>query len=353
MLDHVNEKRPAGAFAIKRYSRDDAARWDAFVGAAEGATFFHRAAWHDIIADELGHRAHYLFAERDGAISGILPLVEIRSRLFGHALISTPFCVYGGVVATDADSEARLTESAAALADELRVDYLELRNREPHATDWPVKDLYVGFRKPISEDHDANLKAIPRKQRAMVRKGIAAGLEAHCGNDIDAFYRVYAESVRNLGTPVLPRHWYARLQQTFDEDCEVTVVTHGGKPMAAVMSFYFRDEVHPYYGGCVWQGRDVAANDFMYWSVMQRAAERGARLFDFGRSKQDTGSYHFKKHWGFQPEPLPYAYHLVRTAEIPNVSPTNRKYSLFIKGWQRLPLPVANALGPWLARDLG
>ena len=353
MLDHVNEKRPAGAFAIKRYSRDDAARWDAFVGAAEGATFFHRAAWHDIIADELGHRAHYLFAERDGAISGILPLVEIRSRLFGHALISTPFCVYGGVVATDADSEARLTESAAALADELRVDYLELRNCEPRATDWPVKDLYVGFRKPISEDHDANLKAIPRKQRAMVRKGIAAGLEAHAGSDVDAFYRVYAESVRNLGTPVLPRRWYARLQQTFGEDCEVTVVTHEGKPMAAVMSFYFRDEVHPYYGGSVWQGRDLAANDFMYWSVMQRAAERGARLFDFGRSKQDTGSYHFKKHWGFEPEPLPYAYHLVGAKGIPNVSPTNRKYSLFIKGWQRLPLPIATALGPWLARDLG
>jgi FemAB-related protein (PEP-CTERM system-associated) len=353
MLDHVNEKRPAGACAIKRYAPDDAGRWDTFVGAADGATFFHRAAWRDIIEHELGHRAHYLYAERDGAISGILPLVEIRSRLFGHALISTPFCVYGGVVATDADSEANLTRSGAALADQLRVDYLELRNREPRATDWPVKDLYVGFRKAISEDHDANLKAIPRKQRAMVRKGIAAGLEARCGNDVDAFYRVYAESVRNLGTPVLPRRWYARLQQTFGEDCEVTVVTHGGKPMAAVMSFYFRDEVHPYYGGSIWQGRDVAANDFMYWSVMQRAADRGARLFDFGRSKQDTGSYHFKKHWGFQPEPLPYAYHLVRATEIPNVSPTNRKYSLFIKGWQRLPLPVANALGPWLARDLG
>jgi FemAB-related protein (PEP-CTERM system-associated) len=353
MLDHVNEKRPAGACAIKRYTSDDADRWDAFVGAADDATFFHRAAWRDIIEHELGHRAHYLYAERDGAISAILPLVEIRSRLFGHALISTPFCVYGGVVATDEDSAASLTRSAAELADKLRVDYLELRNRKPDSTGWPVKDLYVGFRKPISEDHDANLKAIPRKQRAMVRKGIAAGLEAHCGNDIDAFYRVYAESVRNLGTPVLPRRWYARLQQTFGGDCEVTVVTHEGEPMAAVMSFYFRDEVHPYYGGSVWQGRDVAANDFMYWSVMQRAADRGARLFDFGRSKQDTGSYHFKKHWGFQPEPLPYAYHLVRTTKIPNVSPTNRKYRLFIKGWQRLPLPVANVLGPWLARDLG
>lgn len=353
MLDHVNENRPVGACAIKRYTSEDAQRWDAFVQAAERATFFHRAAWCDLIAHEFGHRTHNLYAEHGGAVTGILPLVEIRSRLFGHALISTPFCVYGGVVAADRDSEASLIKAASDLADELRVDYLELRNREPAATEWPVKDLYVGFRKPISQDHDANLKAIPRKQRAMVRKGIAAGLEARCDEDVDVFYRVYAESVRNLGTPVLPRRWYARLKQTFGDDCEVIVVTHDGKPMAAVMSFYFRDEVHPYYGGSVWQGRDVAANDFMYWSVMQRAAERGARLFDFGRSKQDTGSYHFKKHWGFQPEPLSYAYRLVRAKEIPNVSPTNRKYSLFIKAWQRLPLPVATALGPWLARDLG
>ena len=353
MLDHVNENHPANACAVRRFTREDTRRWDAFVDDANGATFFHRAAWCDLIEHGLGHHGHYLYAERDGAITGILPLAEIRSRLFGHALISTPFCVYGGVVAKDPDSEACLTRAAADLADELGVDYLELRNREPGPPDWPVKDLYVGFRKSISEDHDANLKAIPRKQRAMVRKGIAAGLEARREDDVDAFYRVYAESVRNLGTPVLPCRWYARLRQTFGDDCEVTVITHGGKPVAAVMSFYFRDEVHPYYGGSVREGRDLAANDFMYWSVMQRAAARGARLFDFGRSKQDTGSYHFKKHWGFQPEPLPYAYHLVRTTQIPNVSPTNRKYRLFIKAWQRLPLPIANTLGPWLARDLG
>lgn len=352
MLDHVNEIRHAGACVAKRFAGDDR-RWDAYVHDAPRATFFHRAAWRELIEHELGHRTHYLYAERDGAITGILPLVEIRSWLFGHALISTPFCVYGGVVASDADSERCLVQAAADLADESGVDYLELRNREPGSADWPVKDLYVGFRKAISADHDANLKAIPRKQRAMVRKGIAAGLEARHENDIDAFYRVYAESVRNLGTPVLPRRWYARLQRTFGEDCEVTVVGHAGKPVAAVVSFYFRDEVHPYYGGSVWRGRDLAANDFMYWSVMQRAAERGARVFDFGRSKQDTGSYHFKKHWGFQPEPLPYAYHLVRAGEIPNVSPTNRKYGLFIKAWQKLPLPVACTLGPWLARNLG
>jgi FemAB-related protein (PEP-CTERM system-associated) len=353
LLDQADDNDAVAACAIKRLEPGAEVRWDAFVADAPQATFFHRSAWRGIIEEVLRHRCHYLYAERNGVITGILPLAEIRSRLFGHSLISTPLCVYGGIVALDADSEAQLTRAAAALAGELRVDYLELRDRELRHADWPVKDLYVSFRKAIDPDHDKNLKAIPRKQRAMVRKGIGLGLEARHGGSVDEFYRVYAESVRNLGTPVLSRKYYARLQQTFGEDCEVTVVTHQGQPVAAVMSFYFRDEVHPYYGGSVALGRNLAANDFMYWSVMQRAVERGARLFDFGRSKQDTGSYHFKKHWGFEPQPLPYAYHLVRATAVPNISPTNRKYSLFIKAWQRLPLPVSCALGPWLARDLG
>ncbi len=353
MLDRPVDIHSAAPCAVKRLEDGNEGRWDAFVKDSPQATFFHLAAWRDLLEHALGHRCHYLYAERGGVITGVLPLAEIRSRLFGHALISTPFCVYGGIVARDPDSEAQLTRAAAALADKLRVGYLELRDRELRHADWPVKDLYVSFRKAIDPDHDKNLKAIPRKQRAMVRKGIAAGLEARHDGSVAEFYRVYAESVRNLGTPVLSRNYYMRLQQTFGEDCEITVITHQGQPVAAVMSLYFRDEVHPYYGGSVARGRDLAANDFMYWSVMQRAVERGARLFDYGRSKQDSGSYHFKKHWGFEPVPLPYAYYLVRAKEVPNISPTNSKYSLFIKAWQRLPLPVSCAVGPWLARDLG
>lgn len=347
------EHATASACIIKRFAQDDDARWDAFVRNAPQATFFHRAAWRGILEQTLGHRCHYLYAEERGAITGILPMAEIKSRLFGHALISTPFCVYGGAVARDSEAESKLIRAAARLAEELRVDYLELRNREAGQTPWPVKDLYVSFRKPVAADHAANMQAIPRKQRAMVRKGIDAGLQARHDGSLDDFYRVYAESVRNLGTPVLSKGYYAGLKQAFGKDCEITVVIHHGKVVAAVMSFYFRDEVHPYYGGSVARGRELKANDFMYWAVMQHAVERGARLFDYGRSKRDTGSYYFKKHWGFEPEPLPYTYYLVRARSIPNISPTNRKYRLFIKAWQRLPLPVSCALGPRLARDLG
>jgi len=353
MLDHTDDSRPAAACIIKRLGSDDEERWDAFVRDAPQATFFHRAAWRGILEQGLGHRCHYLYAERDGVITGVLPLAEIRSRLFGHALISTPFCVYGGIVAGDPESEARLTQAAIVLAGELRVDYLELRDRHPRHPTWPVKDLYVTFSKALHPDHDENWKALSGKRRNKIRKGMAAGLQARHDGSIAEFYRVYAESVRNLGTPVLSRNYYARLKQAFGDSWEITVIKHEGRPVATVMSFYFRDQVHSYYAGSVVGGRDFAANDFMYWALMQRAVERGARVFDFGRSKRGTGSYDFKEQWGFEPKPLPYAYHLVRATEVPNISPTNRKYSLFIEAWKRLPLPVSQAVGPWIARDLG
>lgn len=349
MLDRVTKM----ASGVKLFAEGDQTRWDAFVRNAPQATFFHFAAWRSILQDVIGHRGYYLYAEEQGRLTGILPLAEIRSRLFGHALISTPFCVYGGAVASNLQTEAQLAAAAVELADELQVDYLELRNREVKRESWPVKDLYVSFRKPIYADHEENYRSIPRKQRAMVRKGMEAGLVARHDGSLDDFYRVYAESVRNLGTPVMAKYYYAELKRAFGGDCEITVVTLNEHPVAAVMSFYFRDEVHPYYGGSTASGRDVKANDFMYWAVMQRAVERGARLFDYGRSKCGSGSYHFKKHWGFEPAPLPYTYHLVRAKAVPNVSPTNRKYRLFIRGWQHLPLSVSCKLGPLLARDLG
>lgn len=352
-MDNKAGIHAAGSRTVKCLEQSDEERWDIFVKSSPQATFFHRVGWRHVIEQAFGHSCHYLYTEDAGRITGILPLAEIHSRLFGHALISTPFCVYGGIVAQDESAEALLRQAAVKLAEELQVDYLELRNRKPGQSNWPTKDLYVSFRKTIQSDHEANLQAIPRKQRAMVRKGVEADLQVCAGAGLSEFYAIYAESVRNLGTPVLAKKYYALLKEVFAEDCEFTVITHHQKPVAAVMSFYFRDEVHPYYGGSIAEGRDLKANDFMYWVVMQRAVEKGVRVFDYGRSKRDTGSYRFKKHWGFEPQPLPYAYYLVRAKTVPDVSPANRKYSLFIKAWKHLPLPVSRVVGPWIARDLG
>jgi FemAB-related protein (PEP-CTERM system-associated) len=338
---------------VRSLQPEDAPRWDAFVEVCPEATFFHRAGWAGLIEGVLGHRSHYLLAEVDGQIQGVLPLGQIKSRLFGHALISTPFCVYGGVAAASERARAALEDAAVGLAERLGVDYLEMRNLVPRRPDWPRKHLYVTFRKPIDPDPEQNLQAIPRKQRAMVRKGIQAGLVSELDPDVGRFYRAYSESVRNLGTPVLARRWYAALKDAFADACEVLTITRDGQLVASVLSFYFRDEVLPYYGGGTERARDLKGNDFMYWELMRRACARGCRVFDYGRSKEGTGSFSFKKNWGFEPQPLAYEYHLVRARQVPDVNPLNPKYERFIRLWQRLPLGVSQRLGPLLARNLG
>jgi len=338
---------------VRPYVAADRTRWDAFVARCPAATFFHRAGWERVITRGLGHRCRYLLAERDGEIEGVLPLAEVRSRLFGHGLISTPCCVYGGAATTSEDSRRALTDEAVRLAQRLQVDALEIRNREAVCPEWPTKDLYATFRRRISADEDANLRAIPRKQRAMVRKGVTAGLTSCQSADADRFFRIYAESVRNLGTPVFARRFFRSLLEEFSAETEMSIVVAGACDIAAVLSFYFRDEVLPYYGGSRPTARAVKGNDFMYWDLMQRAAARGARVFDFGRSKVGTGSYDFKRNWGFAPEPLHYEYQLVRARVMPQINPNNPRYRWFIAAWKHLPLPLANVCGPFFSRNLG
>jgi FemAB-related protein (PEP-CTERM system-associated) len=334
--------------------------WDAFVAAHPDGTFFHRAGWRRVVEQAFGHRTHYLLAERDGAVTGVLPLGHVRTALFGSTLISVPFCVHGGPLAADRASFAALVDAAEALMPQAQASALEFRFLVPPPADWleaaawPERsDLYVTFRKPIAADDEANLKAIPRKQRAMVRKGLERGLVSTADQNVDLLHRIYAESVRNLGTPVFPRRYFRILAETFRDDMDVVTIRDGAVPVASVMNFYWRDEVLPYYGGGTRAARACAGNDFMYWEVMRRAAARGCRWFDFGRSKTGTGAFAFKKNWGFTPVPLHYRFRLAAGAAIPDHNPLNPKYRLFIAAWKRLPLPLANALGPFIVRGLG
>ncbi|MEP7246273.1 MAG: FemAB family XrtA/PEP-CTERM system-associated protein [Gammaproteobacteria bacterium] len=338
---------------VKGFQAGDRERWNAFVLAHPEGTFFHRAEWIQVLAKAFGHRHHYLYAERDGRICGVLPLAEMKSALFGHSLVSTPFCVYGGIVAADAGAHAALEAEACALARKLNVNHLEMRNRRRMHPGWPSKDLYVTFRRPIQAESEANMLAIPRKQRAMVRKGVTKNLRVEIDAGVDRIYSVYSESVRNLGTPVFAQRYLEILKKEFGTDCEVLTVLSADEPVASVLSFYFRDEVLPYYGGSIMAARPVAGNDFMYWQVMERARERGSRLFDFGRSKRGTGAFEFKEHWGFEPEPLCYEYFLVKAQAMPDLSPNNPKYERVINLWRKLPLPVTRLLGPPIARYLG
>jgi FemAB-related protein (PEP-CTERM system-associated) len=342
------------ALSVRGFREGDRAAWTDFVAACPAATFFHRIEWRDLMEGVFRHRTHYLLAERAGRIVGVLPLAEVKSVLFGHALVSLPFAESAGVAADDDDTVHALHRAARDLAQSLGVQHLELRNRARREPEWPEQDLYFSFRKEIAADPEANLLAIPRKQRAMVRKAMQRGLVSEIDADARRFFDLYADNVQRHGTPALPRRYFDALMRTFGADCEVmTVVAGDGRPVSGVLSFYFRDEVLPYYAGDVTAARELAANDFKYWELMRRAGERGVRFFDYGRSKRDTGPYDFKRNWGFTPQPLHYEYALLKRDAIPQNNPTNPKYRALIAVWQRLPRAVANALGPGIVRNLG
>jgi FemAB-related protein (PEP-CTERM system-associated) len=342
------------SLTVREFEDCDAPAWDQFVRGNAQASFFHLIGWRKIFDDIFKLEPRYLIAERGGAIAGLLPLVHQRSFLFGSALISAPFCVEGGPVSSDSEAGAALTAAALSLQDKTSAPYVEFRSKKACHPGWtPRKDLYATFVGPISNDDKANLLAIPRKQRAVIRKTLESGLTSVVDAEVDQLFDIYAESVRNLGTPVFPKKYFAALKQVFGSDCDVVVVKDGSNAISAVLNFYFKDTVLPYYGGGKIAARRNGANDFLYWEVIRRASERGFTRFDFGRSKAGTGAFAFKKNWGFEPNWLEYEYHLRPGVALPDKNPLNPRYSLLIEAWKRLPMPIANLIGPLLVRGLG
>jgi len=327
--------------------------WDAYVLNHPDGSLFHLDKWRQAIERAFGHPSHALIAEERGGVVGLLPLGEIKSRLFGHYLVSAPFAELGGPLADTPETAVRLLEKAAQIGRDRDCAYVELKNRQP-LDGLPTKDLYVNFSKAILPEVEANLAAIPRKSRAAVRKGIDEGLTAAFGHDqFDAFYEVMAQSYHQLGTPIFAKGFFRAFLEVFGDDVEVMVVRERtGVPVACVLTFYFKDRVMPYYAGSLWEYRRLCPNDFKYWELMKRACERGCKVFDYGRSKIDTGSFSFKKHWGFEPTPLAYQYRLINAAEMPNLSPTNPKYQRKIELWRKMPLALSKLVGPPLAKYL-
>ena len=340
---------PVGAREVDLRDPAECARITAFVEASDGATPFHLPAWSVAVQDGCGQRAHYLVSENGGAIDGVLPLTEMRSPLFGRALVSTGFGVDGGVLGHAVEA---LSAAAWNLALRIGCPSVELRGG-PAPGGWDSDETsYLGFVRNLAADDDAELLAIPRKQRAEVRRAFGFDLEIVIGNDrklLAEHYRVYAESVRNLGTPVFPAKLFRSVTSVMDAD--VLTVRHKGRAVASVLSLYFNGTVYPYWGGGTDAARGLRANDRMYFALMAHARARGCTRFDFGRSKTGTGAAAFKKNWGFTPEPRLYAKRSNGPAR--EVNPLNPKYALMVRTWKKLPLWAANAAGPWISRGLG
>jgi FemAB-related protein (PEP-CTERM system-associated) len=343
---------------VREAEAKDKKLWDSYVESHSEGTFCHRYGWKDVIEVGAGQQCPYLIAEREGKTVGVLPLSIRDSWLFGKASISSMFAVYGGAVADSGEIGKMLEDAAWKYTRSQDIPCLELRtvaSSENNTEDWHLPEpTSATFLKAIGGSEGDLLLAVPRKQRAVVRKSLGAGLKCIWDKDLDTFYTLYAESVRNLGTPVFPKTLFKMFLAEFPDDIEIQIIkTSEGRPLASLMSFYHRGVVLPYYAGGTPEARNYAAHDFMYYQLMIRAVERGAHTFDFGRSKIGSGPYKFKKNWGFEPTPLHYRTRTDGNSMGVDLNPNSAKYRLLVKVWKKMPLFLANTFGPMLARHLG
>lgn len=317
---------------------------------------FHRPAWSRAVERGVRQRSRYLVAEDSARrLVGCLPLTEVRSPFFGNALVSAGFGSGGGVIADDPAVADRLARNGWELAERVGCPTMELRGG-PLPEGWHAKgDVYATFVKDLPDNEKEVLKSLRDRSR-LIRRAREFGLEARVGRsaaDLASHFEAYSASVRNLGTPIYPRGLFSAMLEEFREDADILTVFKEGRIFSSVLSFYFKGAVKPYWGGGTREARDVRANDFMYYMLMCHGSRRGCARFDFDRSKVGTGPYVYKKLWGFEPQQLVYGVRSANGAEPRDINPLNPKYRLKIAMWQRLPLPVANRIGPIIARGLG
>lgn len=344
----LNSARRVEVCELRRGEEDE---WDRFVMSSSAGSFYQLTGWKTIVEKVLGHRCFSLVARSEGAITGVFPISWVRSRLFGDCLVSMPLAVYGGICADDKEAYFSLLKAGEDLANRLGVNYVEMRNRtEPFPTSLPGRDLYLTFTQDLSAGPEKLLQGLPRDTRYMVRKSLKSGLEWTPDISLDEFYEIYARSLHRLGTPVFSKELFRLLLSEFGGRCRLFGVRKGGIAIAGVLSFYFKDQVLPYYAGALPEYYKDAPNNFMYWNLISQSCAEGLRTFDFGRSKRGTGAFSFKSSWAMEVTELPYRYQLVRAQEVPRMSPVDKKFQLPIALWKRMPYSWTKAVGPSLVR---
>ena len=328
--------------------------WDRFVEAHPDASFYHLAGWRHVFERAFKHRTEYLAAMRDEEIVGVLPLVVFDSWVLARFAVSLPFVNYGGILATDQGASRVLLEHATGMAKSRRWTHIELRHREQAFDVLPVKRHKVSMTFPLPATKEAAWEGLDRKVRNQIRKAQKSQMTAAIGGGelLDCFYDIFARNMRDLGTPVYPKRFFAETLQRFPGRTRIAVVRQGIHPVAAGFLSTFRGVIEVPSAGSLRAFRSQCPNHLLYWMVIEHAIDSGLRVLDFGRSTPGEGTFNFKEQWGARPGPLSWEYQMLSRQGLPDRSPANSKFAPAIALWKHLPVGLTRLMGPHLVRSL-
>jgi FemAB-related protein (PEP-CTERM system-associated) len=338
---------------IRHCKDQDSKAWSRYVASHNLSCHYHQYSWRAFYAGYYLKQTYYLAALDEDKFVGILPLVRQKSALFGDYLVSLPFVNYGGVLADDEAAANALLSAAADLGEEIGVSHIELREYRSRQG-YPCREEKVAMRLDLPDSEEKLGKALGAKLRSQIRRPMRENPTIHVGglNRLGEFYTVFSRCMRDLGTPVYPRSMFEDIVRQFPGDTDVVIVERDFKPVAAALLIHYQGVTEVPWASSDRRFNRYSYNMLLYWKLLCRAIERGSTTFDFGRSTKDSGTYRFKKQWGAKPVQLYWNYWLAPGASLPNLSPENEKYSIARKVWQRLPIPLAEFIGPHVVKHL-
>lgn len=341
---------------VRLIRQEDREKWDSYVMRSNSSDCYHLYGWKNIIEKTFGHKTYYLISESNGGtVNGILPLVHFKSAVFGNFMVSVPYFNYGGIIAESRDAEEQLLREATTIAQREKVGHIELRQKEDLNNGLPVKQSKVCMLLDLPSTADDLLKSFSSKLRSQIRRPEKEGMSSKVGREelLDDFYSVFSINMRDLGTPVYSKSFFANILSEFpDKTWITTVYTSNGIPVASGFLVGFKNRLEIPWASSLSDYNRLSPNMLLYWGVLKFACEQGFRVFDFGRSTPGEGTYKFKEQWGSRPVQLFWHYWLREGKPLPELNPKNPKYHLAINIWKRLPVGLTKIIGPGIVRNL-
>ena len=330
-------------------SYKDKEMWDEYVLNNSFSTGYHLFSWKNVIEKTFKHKTFYFSAKKDSKIVGILPLVLMKSILFGKFLISLPYLNYGGILAEDSEVEKALLKEAISLAKEEKVDFIELRHIEKKDyLNLKTKTSKVTFFLKLPESSEILWKSFKSKLRSQIKRAMKENMEVKFGKfeELNNFYNIFAKNMRDLGTPVYTKRFFENILKEFPENSIICSVYYKDKAIASAFLWSFKDTLEIPWASSIRKYNRLAPNMLLYWSILKFGCNKKFKYFDFGRCTPNTGTYKFKTQWGGEEKQLFWDYWLKDRDDLPEINPKNPKYKIFIKIWQKLPVFITKIIGP-------